>query len=134
MTVSVSTAARNAKLDALVAFMGASPLLRVYNGTLPAGVNSAIGVNTKLAELVMAATPFPAAVSGSITANAITGDASADATGTATFYRIYKADGITAVVQGAVGLTSTDLVLNTTSIITASPVSVISLVYTEGNP
>ena len=40
-------------------------------------------------------------------ANAITQDSSADATGTASFFRLYKSDGTTCVLQGTVGTSGT---------------------------
>lgn len=134
MALSLSTAARNAKLNALNAFLGASPLLRIYSGTPPGSANSALTTNTQLAEMVMNATPFGAASNGTMTANAIAPDTSADAAGLASFYRVYLADGTTSVVQGVVGTSVADLVINTTSIVAAGPVSVASLVWAEGSP
>lgn len=133
MAVSYAVLAKNARLNALTTYMGASPLLRIYAGTPPATDDTALSGNTLLAELVMAATPFPAASGGAMTANAIAQDASADATGTATFFRIVKADGTTNVAQGTAGTSGTDLILTTTSIVATQPVSVTSLVVTSGN-
>ena len=58
---------------------------------------------TLLADLTCNATFAAAASNGVLTLNAITSDSSADATGTATHFRIYKSDGTTAVLQGDVG-------------------------------
>lgn len=133
MTVQLSTAVRNAKLDAVTATIGSSPLLRIYNGTPPANVATALSGNTLLSELAMSATPFPAASGGVLTANSIANDSSADNTGTASFYRVYKSDGTTAEIQGAVGTSASDLNLNTTSIVAGGPVAVTSFTYTEAN-
>lgn len=133
MTVSLATATRNAKLDAITTQLGASPLLRIYSGTPPASAGTALSGNTKLAELAMSATPFPAASGGVLTANAITTEAAADATGTATFYRLYKSDGSTCIAQGTVGTSGSDLNLNTTSVVAGGPVAVSSFTYTESN-
>lgn len=134
MTISLTTAVRNAKLDAITTQAGNAALLRIYDGSAPANANAALSGNTKLAELVMG-TPFAAGASGGVlTAGAISNDASADATGTASFYRVYKADGTTVISQGSVGAGSGDLSLNTTSIVSGGPVAVSSFTYTEGNP
>lgn len=133
MTISYTTAVRNSKLDAITTATGNAALLRIYDGTPPASANAALSGNTKLAELVCG-TPFAAGASaGVLTAGAITTDASADATGTASFFRLYKADGTTVILQGSVGVGSGDLQLNTLSIVALGPVVVSSLVVTSGN-
>lgn len=134
MTISMTTAVRNARADAITTATGNAALLRIYDGTPPASANAALSGNTKLAELT-AASPFaPAASGGVLTASAISQDASADATGTASFFRLYKSDGTTVIKQGTVGTSGADLNLNTTSIVASGPVAVTSFVLTEGNP
>lgn len=133
MSVQLSTLARNAKLDAITTIVGSSPLLRIYNGTPPANVGTALSGNTLLAELAMSATPFPASSAGVLTANAITTESSANNTGTASFYRVYKSDGTTAEIQGTVATSGADLNLNTVSIVAGGPVAVSAFSYTEGN-
>ena len=91
------------------------------------------GAQVLLAELRFSATAFGAASNGAATANAITADASANNTGTATWFRIVKADGTTHVLDGNVGTSGSDLNLTTTSIVATQPVSVTSFVITEGN-
>jgi len=134
VTLKLSNVAAIAAVAGLVTAMGASPLLRIYNGTVPTDADTALSGNTLLAELAMSATPFPAAIDGNpnaiATANAISSDTSADATGTATFFRIYKADGTTCVLQGAVGTSGQQLNLNSTSIVANETVSVSSLTLT----
>lgn len=130
MAVGYSTAVRNAMLDALTTYAGASALLRIYDGTRPATGGTA---TTLLAELVCNATFAPAASGGTLTLNAIANDASANATGTATWFRLVKADGTTHILDGSVGTSGTDLVLNTTSIAAGGPVAVSSFVVTGGN-
>lgn len=133
MTVQLSTACRNAKLDAITTTIGTSGLLRIYSGTAPANPAASLAGNTLLAELPLSSTFAAAASSGVLTANSITSDSTADATGTATFYRIYKSDGTTCVAQGSVGTSGADLNLNTTSIVAGAAVAVTSFTYTEGN-
>jgi hypothetical protein len=125
------TSIRNAMLDTITTRAGASALLRIYSGTRPATGGTA---TTLLAQLTCNATFAPAASAGVLTLNAITQDSSADATGTATWFRIVKSDGTTFVLDGDVGTSGSDLNLVTTSIVATQPVSVTSFVITEGNP
>lgn len=130
MAVGMITALRNTRLDAITTQAGASALLRIYDGTRPATGGAA---TTLLAELTCNATFAPAASGGTLTLNAIAQDASANATGTATWARIVKSDGTTHVLDCSVGTSGTDIVLNTVSIVAAAAVSVTSAVFTEGN-
>lgn len=131
MALAYLVATRNARLDAITTSAGASALLRIYDGTRPATGGAA---TTLLAELVCNATFAPAASGGVLTLNAIAQDASANATGTATWFRIVKADGTTFVLDGDVGTSGSDLNLTTTAIVITQPVSATSFVITEGNP
>lgn len=136
MTISYTTAVRNAKLDAITTAVGNAGLLRIYDATggVPANANTAITTQVLLAELVCGS-PFAAAASGGVlTANAISNDASANATGTAAFFRITDSAGTTTKYQGTVGTSGADLNLNTTSIVSGGPVAVSSLTITAGNP
>jgi hypothetical protein len=125
----LATATRNAMLDAITTAVGSNGLLDIYSGTQPASPTTAITTQTLLAQLACSATFAAAASSGVLTASAITQDSSANASGTATWYRL-KTSGGTGVVDGTVGTTSSDLVLNTASIVSGGPVSVTSFTYT----
>jgi hypothetical protein len=105
--------------------------LRIYDGAQPATPDTAIGAQVLLAELRFNATFSGAAASGVLTASAITGDASADATGTAAWFRAFKADGTTAVLDGSVGVAGCDLNLTTTAIVATAPVAITSLTVTH---
>lgn len=133
MTISMTTAARNARADSITTTAGNAALLRFYDGTPPASANAALSGNTLLAELT-AGSPFaPAASGGVLTANSITQDSSANATGTASFFRLYKSDGTTVVMQGTVGTSGADMIVNTTSFVSGGPVACTSFALTEGN-
>ncbi len=129
MALAFSTTLRNAMLDQITAAVGASGLLRIYDGTRPATGGAA---TTLLAELTCNATFAPAASAGVLTLNAITQDSSANATGTATWFRITTSGG-TAVIDGNVGTSGSDLNLTTTAIVSGQPVSVTSFTIAEGN-
>jgi len=131
MALAYDVSIRNAQLDAITTRAGASALLRIYDGSRPATGGT---VTTKLAELTCNATFAPAASGGVLTLNAITTDASADATGTATWFRIVKSDGTTFVMDGSVGTSGSDLNFNSVSFTLAGSVAVSSFTITAGNP
>lgn len=126
----ITTAAANAMLDGLASHLGESCKLRIYDGTQPAGPGTAITSQVLLAELTLNADAFAAAANGVLTANAITSDASADATGTATWFRLLTSGG-TAVCDGSVGTSGCDLNLNSTAITAGGTVAVTSLTITQ---
>lgn len=130
MAIGMATGLRNARLDAITTFAGGSALLRIYDGTKPATGGAA---TTLLAELTCNATFAPAAAAGVLTLNAITSDATANATGTATWARIVKSDGTTHVLDCTVGTAGADINLNTVSIVINATVSVTSATITEAN-
>lgn len=131
MAIGMAVALRNARLDAITTFAGASAKLRIYNGSQPATGGTA---TTLLAELTCNASAFAgAAASGVLTLNAITSDTAADATGTATWARITKSDGTTHVLDCTVGTAGADINLNTVSIVINAQVSVTSATLTEAN-
>ena len=133
MAIKFDTTTRNAMLDALIARVGTSGLLRIYNGTRPADPGTAITSQTMLVELTCNATAFaPAASGGVLTANAIS-NGTAAATGTASWFRLFQSNGTTAIIDGDVGTSGSDLNLNNTSIATSQTVSVTSFAITEGN-
>jgi hypothetical protein len=130
MALAYSTTVRNAMLDSITTAIGASGLLRIYDGARPASGGAA---TTLLAELALSATAAPAAAGGVLTFNAITTDASANNTGTATWFRVTTSGGAF-VIDGSVSTSGSDLNLTSTSIVATQPVSVTSFVITEGNP
>ncbi len=127
---SITTANRNRAADAVTARAN-NGSLRIYSGVEPADANASLSGNTLLAVLPLSATAFGAAVGGVATANAITADTSADATGTATFFRVMESDTTTVVFQGSVGTSSADLIFSSVSFVTGGNVSVSSLTYTQ---
>lgn len=125
-----SNAAATAACNAMTALLN-NGYLRIYDQTQPTNANTAIGAQVLLAELRFAATAFPTAVNGVATANAMTADASANATGTATWFRCLSSDGTSVVYDGSVGTSAADLILNTVSIVLAATVTVTALTITE---
>jgi len=135
MTLSYIDTLRNNMLDEITTLIDAGTgagLLRIYAGTVPADADTALSGQTLLAELTLSDPSAGAAVSAVLTLNAITSDSSANATGTATFFRIVDSTGTT-VFQGTVGTSGADLNLSSVSITAGDAVKVSSWTITEGN-
>ena len=116
--------------DAVCALLNTG-YIRIYSGTQPSTANTGLSGNTLLAELRFASTAFGSSSNGVSTAGAVTADSSANATGTATWFRTLKSDGSTVVFDGAVGTSSADMVLNSVAISSGAAVSITAFTYTE---
>lgn len=125
--VHIAAATRNKALNAALETDSNSGKLRIYTGAQPANADASIGGATLLAELVMNATAFAGASSGSATAGAIT-SATAGATGTATWFRLWKSDGTTPILDGSVGVSGADLNLDSVAVVSGQTVAVSSLI------
>lgn len=121
----ISVASRNAAVDAVTALIGASGLLRIYDGTQPTDPDTALGAQVKLAELALSATAFAAASGGSAAANAISDDTSADAGGTATWFS-FTTSGGGRIFEGEVGTSGANLNFNSVAFQAGANVSVTS--------
>jgi hypothetical protein len=133
MTLGYVAALRNTQLDAVRNAIDAGAgagLLRIYDGSRPATGGA---VTTLLAQLTFTDPSAPGASAGAVTYSAIAQDASADNTGTATWFRVVDSTAAF-VMDGSVGTSGADLNLNTTSIVAGGTVSVTSWVLTAGNP
>ena len=123
----LSLASWNLALDAALNVLNGG-FMDIYDSTgtgQPATPDVAVTTQVKLAHLPLNATAFGASSAGTKTANAIT-SAAALATGTATWYRCYKSDGTTAVIDGSVGTSGADLNLNAVAFVTGATISVTS--------
>lgn len=104
--------------------------IKLYTGTIPADVSTAVTVQVLLGTLTFSA-DCGAVAAGALTMAAITQDSSADATGVATWARIL--DGSGAAVAD-IDVTSTGgggtLQLNTTNIVSGGPILISSFVIT----
>lgn len=134
MATRLAVATANASAAAAVLRPDAGPAagrLRIYSGTQPATSDTAAS-GTLLAELTLSDPAFGAPSNGVCTAAAITGDTSADATGTAGWFRVVDSTGA-ACWDGSVTATGGggDLTLSSTSIIQGGTVNVTALNYTQ---
>lgn len=104
--------------------------IRIYDGSRPAGPSTAVTTQVLLAELRFAATAVASESNGVLTFATITKDTAANATGTATWARLLKSDGSTAIADVEVGVTGANLNLATTSIQSSVEVDITSATWT----
>jgi len=104
MTLQYSTTVRNAKLDAVETAIGATPILTIRSGAVPANC-AATNSGTVLATLTLPSDWLAAAASGSKAKSGTWEDTAADAAGTAAHFRIYDSGGSTCHLQGTVTAT-----------------------------
>lgn len=107
LTPRLSAASRNLALNAALDVLNGGHVL-ILDGTQATDADTAIGAQVTLANVGMNATAFAAASAGSKSANAFTADASADAAGTTTWYRMRKSDN-TAVWDGSCGTSGANI-------------------------
>lgn len=132
MALQFSVAARNGRLDAIETEAGTSAVLKIRTGSAPADCATADS-GTVLASMTLPSDWMAAASGGSKAKSGTWSDSSADATGTAAHFRIYKSDGTTCVIQGTCGIGSGDLQLDNTSIATGQTVTITAFTLTDGN-
>lgn len=132
MALSFTVAIRNNMLNQITAALDAgttAALVRIYDGVRPATGGAA---TVLLAELVCTDPVAPVAASGVLTFSTINQDTSANATGTATWFRLVDSAAVF-VFDGSVATSGSDLNLTTTAIVLTQPVSITSATITAGN-
>jgi hypothetical protein len=132
MALQYSVAVRNAQLDAIETTIGTSAVLKIRTGAAPANV-AAADSGTVLATLNLPSDWLAAAASGSKAKAGTWEDTSADATGTAAHFRVYASDGTTAHMQGTVGTSGTDMIVDNTSFASGQAFTITAFTITAGN-
>ena len=125
MAVTHSTAARNAATDAVTALISTS-------GKLKFRLTGTVGSpGTAVATLSLSATAFPAAVTGTATANAITSDTNATGNASPVATATLETSGGTVVIHCAVAASGSDInMTNGLTVASGDTVSCSSLTYT----
>ena len=124
----MSNLAVNAEADALTALAAGGKLL-ILTGPQPATGDTAITTQNTLAILTLATPAFPPAVNGVLTTTSITGDL-ALAGGTAAWFRLFKADGVTPLWDGNAGISGANLILPSLTIVQGIMVNVAAFSHT----
>lgn len=127
----VAILACDALVDSIDAGAGAGTI-QIRSGSQPADPDTAAS-GTLLATLTFSDPAFGAAADAApgatATASAITADSSADATGTAGYFRVLDSDS-NVICDGEIGTSGADLNLNTTSITSGDNVAISSFTIT----
>jgi hypothetical protein len=127
--VTVAALSVNAMADA-VATRCNGGTIKIYDGAQPATADTAVGAQVLLATCTFGSPAFGAAVAGVATANSITQDASADASGTAAWFRVLSS-GSAPVFDGTVGVGSSfDCNVVSTTVTIATPFPIASMTIT----
>lgn len=132
MALQYSAAVANAKLDAIESTIGTAAVLKIYTGSMPANV-AAARTGTVLATLALPS-DWMAAASGGVKAKSGTWqDTSADASGTAAYFTIFASDGTTAHIQGTVGVSASDMIVDSVSFTAGQSFTINTFSITAGN-
>lgn len=134
MTIQLSVAVRNGRLDSLETVIGTSAVLKIFSGSMPANC-AAADTGTLLANMSLQSDWMNAASSGTKTKNGTWSDASADGTASAGYFRLYASDGTTCGLQGTITATGGggDMELDNISIATGQTVTISTFTLTDGN-
>ena len=130
MTLEYSNATRHAQNEGLITYAGSNALFNLYSGTQPANANTAITSQVLLVSMPISGV-FGTDVNGTLTLSAVT-ETNAVGSGTASFFRIFKADN-SVIMDGSVGLSGADLILNTVDIAAGQNVDITAGTIIRGN-
>lgn len=135
MAWQLSNEARAAALDAIDTTAGANPVIKIRSGAPPANC-AAADSGTVLATITITGQCWGNADGATGTMAKAAGtwqDTSADNTGTAGHFRVYKSDGTTCVGQGTCGQGTGDMSLDNTSFVAGQSFTINSLTVTIPN-
>lgn len=134
MTIQLSVAVRNARLDAIESTIGTTAVLRIRSGAAPATCATA-DAGTVLATCTLPSDWMAAASAGAKALSGTWQDTSADASGTAAHFRIYDSAGTTCGLQGTVTATGGggDMTVDNVVFAALQAFTVTSFTLTDGN-
>jgi hypothetical protein len=112
--------------------IGASAVLHIRTGAPPANC-AAANSGTLLAAITLPAN-WISGSSGVASKVGTWTDASADNSGTAGHFRIFEATATTCHIQGTVGTSGTDMIVDSVTFTAGQSFSVLTFTLTEGNP
>jgi hypothetical protein len=133
MAFQLSVNARNATLAAIEAEVGENPLLTISTGSPPANCGTA-NTGTVVATMVLPTDWLSAPTLGSVTLSGTWQDLSADASGTAGYFRLHNSDGTVCHMQGSISATGAggDMQLDNTNIATGQQINITAFTITAG--
>lgn len=132
MALQYSTTVRNAKLDVIESTISTSPILTIRTGAAPATPATA-NSGTVLATITLPSDWMAAASAGAKAKSGTWQDASADNTGTAAHFRIHDSTATTCHIQGTVGTSGTDMIVDNTSFAAGQGFTINTFTITDNN-
>ena len=132
MALQYSTTVNNARLDAIETAIGTSAILKIRTGAAPANC-AAADSGTVLSTVNLPSDWMAAAASGAKAKSGTWQDASADASGTAAHFRVYDSGGTTCHIQGTVGTSGTDMIVDNTNFAAGQQFTISGFTITAGN-
>jgi len=132
MAFQLSVDARNATLQGLEDEIGENPVLTINTGSVPANCGAA-NTGTVLATMVLPNDWLGAPVNGQIALSGTWQDLSADAAGTAGYFRVHDS-GANCHIQGTVSATGAggDMQLDNTNIAQGQQITITTFTITAG--
>ena len=127
LNTQLSDAAANAACNAVTVLANGGSI-KLYSGVQPTNGNTALGAQVLLATLVLSATAFAPAVGGVAAANAIT-PATIAVSGTATWFRVLKSDGVSVVFDGSIGTAGCNYNMNSNVLSAGATAAMTGLTY-----
>jgi hypothetical protein len=127
MAISITDSVRNGAANGVGPLFN-SGTINVYDGSVPASAATALGGQTLLAEVTLANPAFGSASAGTITLLGVPrSDNSINNSGTAAFFRMVQG---TNTLQGSVGVSSADMIVDSVSFIEGGVFTINSLTVT----
>lgn len=125
LNLKITNAMRSAACNAIVDSLdtGGAGTIKLYTGTQAATADTAVGAQTLLVTITLSATAYGSASNGVATLAGTPLSGTAVASGTATWFRMANGSGTT-IMDGSVGTSSADLIVNTTTIASGNTVTV----------
>lgn len=120
-----STATKNAMLDAIETAIGQSPVLKIFDGTVPSGVSDPDN-GTALVTMTLPNDWMNPASNAQKTLNGVWADLEADNTGTASYFRIYDSTGTVCHIQGTCGTSDADMTFDSVNFVQGQYVRVLT--------
>jgi hypothetical protein len=132
MAIQLSVAVRDARLNSIQTQIGASAILGIYTGSVPANC-AASTTGTLLVQYNLASSWLAAASAGSVVLNSLPLTTTATGNGTAGYFRLFASDGVTCGMQGTVAESGGDLNLDNTAITSGQTVNITGFTLTDDN-
>lgn len=133
MAFQLSVNTRNATLAAIEAEVGENPIITISAGSVPANCGTA-NTGTVVATMVLPTSWLSDPTLGSVTLSGTWQDLSADASGTAGYFRLHNNAGTVCHMQGSISATGGggDMQLDNTNIATGQQINITAFTITAG--